>query len=458
MVKLNRRGFLMGCSAAIAALAGSRITNLAFAAPGAASNPEFPGTLVVVFLRGGWDALNVVPVIGGADRGIYETLRPNIKIPVGGAGSALNLNGQFGLHPAMASLYEMYQQQKMAIVHAAGLTSDTRSHFDAQQFIELGTPGAKSSSTGWITRHLQSAPYGPTSAVFPALSTGGGQAMSLAGFNGAVAMNTPGEFNLDGWSQYVSGQRTALRTFYAGAGFLDAAARETLDTIDLIESTAPGDYAPANGAQYPSTSFSDNLQSIAQLIKMDLGLNVATVDLGGWDTHEHQGNTPTAGDQLGGYFGSQLLKPMSDALKAFMVDLDGSCPNWANRTTVVVMSEFGRRVAQNENDGTDHGHGSVMLVLGGGIRGGWVYGNWPGLANDQLYDRSDLKVTTDYRQVLTEILQYRLNNANSGTIFPGFTPTAPLGIARDPATINPPPIPGTYTNRVYIPMMRKQGC
>lgn len=457
MVKLSRRGFLMGCSAAIAAMAGSRITNLAFAAPSAAA--DNPGALVVIFMRGGWDALNVVPVIGGADRGIYESLRPNIKIPASGVGGALNLNGQFGLHPAMASLHEMYQQKKLAIVHAAGLTTDTRSHFDAQQFIELGTPGAKSSSTGWITRHLQSSPYGTSSAIFPALSTGGGQAMSLAGFNGAVAMNNPGDFTLDGWDNYVASQRTALRSFYAGPGFLDAASRETLDTIDLIESTAPGDYVPANGATYPQNSFGDNLQSIAQLIKMNLGLNVATVDLGGWDTHEHQGNTPTANDQLGGYFGGQQLKPMSDALKAFIVDLDGSCPNWANKTTVVVMSEFGRRVAQNENDGTDHGHGSAMLVLGGGIRGGSVYGAWPGLATDQLYDRADLAVTTDYRQVLSEILQYRLGNTNTGTVFPGFTPApTPLGIAVNPAAVNPPPFPGNLTRRLFMPVLRKQDC
>ncbi len=456
MVKLSRRGFLMGCSAAIAAMAGSRITNLAFAAPNAAM-ADFPGTLVVVFLRGGWDALNVVPVIGGPDRAYYEAARPTIKIPASGVGGALNLNGQFGLHPSMTSLYELYQSKKLAVVHAAGLTTDTRSHFDAQQFIELGTPGSKASSTGWITRHLQSSPYGLSGATFPALSTGGGQTMSLAGYENAVAMNTPGDFNLVGWDNYVASQRTALRNFYAGPGFLDAAARETLDTIDLIESTAPGDYAPANGAQYPNTSFSDNLQSIAQLIKMNLGLSVATVDLGGWDTHEHQGTTPTANDQLGGYFGNQL-KPMADALKAFILDLDGSCPNWAAKTTVVVMSEFGRRVDQNDNDGTDHGHGSAMLVLGGSIRGGAVYGNWPGLATAQLYDNADLAVTTDYRQVLSEILQYRLGNVNTATVFPGFTPSAPLGVAIDPNAITPPTFPGNLTQRLYMPIMRKQGC
>lgn len=457
MVKLSRRGFLMGCSAAIAALAGSRITNLAFAAPQASGTGS--EVMVVVFLRGGWDALNVVPVIGGPDRGLYEAARPAIKIPASGAGAALNLNGQFGLHPSMASLYEMYQQKKLAIVHAAGLTSDTRSHFDAQQFIELGTPGAKSSSTGWITRHLQSSPFSVNSAVFPALSTGGGQAMSLAGYSGAVAMNNPGDFNLDGWSNYVANQRTALRTFYAGSGFLDAAARETLDTIDLIESTAPGDYTPANGAQYPNSSFSDNLQSIAQLIKMNLGLHVATIDLGGWDTHERQGNSPTDNDQLGGYLGQSLLKPMSDALKAFIQDLDGSCPNWAQRTTVVVMSEFGRRVAQNDNDGTDHGHGSAMLVLGGGIKGGQVYGPWPGLASDQLYDHADLAVTTDYRQVLAEILQNNLGNPNVGTVFPGFTPSAPLGFTTNAAASPPPPFPGNLTRRLFVPTMSKNnGC
>ncbi len=461
MARISRRGFLMGCSAAIAAMAGSRITNLAFAAPQAQAG--LGQLLVVVFLRGGWDALNVVAPIGGPDAGIYEASRPNIKLArPGQPNGALVLNGQFGMHPAFAPLLDLYQGRKLAFVHAAGMPDQSRSHFDAMAEMELGTPGNKGSASGWLTRHMQTAPGGLSGAVFPALSTGGGQAMSLAGFNDAISMDSPNDFGIDGWDQYVTQQRTALRMFYAGPGFVDQSARTTLDTLDLIERTNPGSYTPPGGVTYPQNSyFAENLATIAQLYKMGLGLSVATVDLGGWDTHENQGTTASATD-MGGYFANQLSQ-LAGGLKAFYRDLDVS--GHVNKLTVLVMSEFGRRLDENPNRGTDHGHGSVLIALGGQVQGGNVYGRWPGLGTDQLYDRADLAITTDYRQLLAECLVNRFGNANISTVFPGFRLGQTLGVfgplaCTPPVTGgNPPPdFPGNLPQRVYVPSSMKNGA
>lgn len=449
--KLSRRGFLMGCSTAIAAMAGSRITHLAFAQEGssAAYNEDI---LVVVFLRGGWDALNVLPPLGGNDRGIYQASRPNLQVPTSGQNALINLNGQFGLHPAMAPLHSLYQAQKLAFIHACGLTSDTRSHFDAMQFMELGTPNVKTTTTGWLTRHLQTAPNLPPNILFPALSAGGGLAMSLLGRPDAVAMNDPGGFRLRGDWYFEDLQRAALRDLYYtedATDWLRVAGTETLNTVDLIEQTNPGDYTPANGAQYPGGGFGDNLQAIAQLIKMNLGLRVATIDLGGWDTHEYQGDGAT------GYF-NERLSELARGLKAFYTDLDSGCPSYNSRLTTVVMSEFGRRLKENANHGTDHGHGSAMLVLGGSVNGGRVYGQWPGLANNQLYDGYDLAITTDYRRILSEIIIRRLGNgANLGVIFPNYTYEGPLGFVQGSDPAPPPPPAGPH--RVFLPMVRRAG-
>jgi uncharacterized protein (DUF1501 family) len=443
----------MGCSGAIAAMAGARLTSLAFADPRApgAYNEEI---LVVVFLRGGWDSLNVVPPIAGPDRGYYETARPDLKVPASGPGAALPLNGLLGLHPSMAPLYSLYQAQKLAVVHAAGLTSDTRSHFDAMQYMELGTPGVKTTGSGWITRHLQSAPDLPPTILLPALSAGSSQAMSLLGYTDSVSMSSPSGFRLQGNWQYEDLQRAALRDLYSGDSWLDRAGAETLDTVDLIESANPGTYQPANGAVYPNHSFGSNLQAVAQLIKMNVGLRVATIDLGGWDTHEYQG------DGSAGYLSTNLLTPLAQGLAAFYTDLDGcGASNYNKRTTIVVMSEFGRRLRENANHGTDHGHGNVMLVLGGNVNGGQVYGQWPGLRNDQLYDGADLAITTDYRRVLSEIVTRRLGNPNLGTIFPNYSGFTPMNIVVD--AYPSPNIPPGYDQKTYLPMISRSetiGC
>lgn len=408
MPKLNnpRRQFLQGCSYAIASMAGTRLTNLSFAQADNSSD-----TLVVVFLRGGWDALNVVPPLQGDDRGFYEKARPNLRIT-----DLLPLNDQFGLHPALASLHDLYRDGKMGIIHAVGLDHDTRSHFDAQEFIELGTPGSKNTTSGWITRHLQGT---GVSSILPVVSTAG-QPSSLLNFTPTVSLNTPADFSQ--WDNgLVSSQQTALRELYNGASLLHLAGTRTLDALSIVSPLVENEYQPANGARYGDDELGQQLKTVAQMIKLEAGLRVAAVDFGGWDTHEYEA------DGNGGYI-ADLLGQLSDGLSNFYLDLDSG---YTERLSVVVISEFGRRLVQNESYGTDHGHGSVMLTLGGSVNGGQVFGAWPGLHNDQLYDHADLAVTTDYRQVLSELLTKRLGNPNIENIFPGFSGKYnPLGIYR----------------------------
>ena len=403
--KLTRRNFLQGCSAAIAAMAGARLTNVAFAQQNSPTD-----TLVVVFLRGGWDALNVVTPIEGDDRGYYETARPDIKIS-----NLLPLNDQFGMHPALAPLHGLYQDGRMAVVHAVGLNYDTRSHFDAQEFIELGTPGSKSTTSGWITRHLQGSGVG---TILPALSTSGAPS-SLLNFTPTVNLNDPADF-----SQWDNGlaksQQAALRQMYGGETLLHRAGLRTLESLDIVSPLVEQEYRPSNGAQYGDDEISQQLKTVARMIKLEAGLRVATVDYGGWDTHEYQND----GD--GGYLADQL-RNLANGLSNFYLDLDSG---YSERISVVVISEFGRRLVQNEDYGTDHGHGNVMFTLGGGVNGGQVYGAWPGLHNDQLYDHADLAITTDYRQVLSELLTRRMGEANIANVFPGFALAGELGIFR----------------------------
>ncbi len=420
---LTRRQFLIGCSGAIAALVGSRLTSLAFAAPQHADGTP-RDVLLVVFLRGGADGLSMVAPLQDPDRQYYEMARPMLQIPLSGKHALLPLDDNFGLHPFAAPFYELYQEGKLAIIHAAGLTSNTRSHFDAMAYMELGTPGRKTTHTGWLTRHLATANTTSGRSLFPVLAAGGSQPDSLLASRDTVTMSTPDDFSLIAHWYYRDDLRAGLRRLYAGETFLDQVAQETLDAMDIIETVNPGDYQPAHGAQYPEGDFGDNLQVVAQIIKLGLGLQVATLDLGGWDTHEAQ-----AWD-VEGYF-ADLFHELAQGLHAFYMDLDtGGTDNPVNRLTVVVMSEFGRRVRENASRGTDHGHGNVMWVLGGHVNGGQVYGSWPGLHTDQLYQRADLAITTDYRQVLSEILIRRLGNPHLGTIFPGYTGYRALGIVQ----------------------------
>jgi uncharacterized protein (DUF1501 family) len=436
---------MVGCSAAIAALAGSRITHLAFASPDHpnATNDEI---VVVVFLRGGADGINIVVPTGGSSNDLFHyqsELRQNLRIPATGPNSALAIGelanpttGQttsFGLNPALGPLHALYQSGYLAVVHATGLTSSNRSHFDSMQYMETGTPDVKTTGTGWLTRHLNTLNMGIVQ--FPALSAGSGLSMSLAGRQDAIALTSPGSLNLYTWGAYANLQKQALRDMYAldpgdpNYSWINTAGVTALNALDIV---GTGNYTPAPGVSYPQNNgFSESLKTVAQMVKMDVGLRAATVDLGGWDTHENQ-QSPWDRNGVGGYFYNQLSL-LGRGLLAFFQDLG---PH-TKRTTIIVMSEFGRTLKENANNGTDHGHGNVMFILGGGINGGRIYGTWPGLAGHQLFDGRDLQITTDYRHVLSELLVTRLGNVgvNLATVFPnGYAPPGQwLGLAREPA-------------------------
>ncbi len=438
MNNISRRTFLKGCSGAIAALAGSRLTGFGFLDPALARRhtPTDADLLIVVFLRGGMDGLNLVVPYTEDD---YYTNRAMIGVPPPGAAAnpAFDLDGQFGLHPAAGALRDLYQDNKLAFVHAAGLTNDTRSHFDAMDFMERGTPGIRTTTTGWLTRHLQGA---SGQAVMPALGVGSITPTALLGSANAVSMVSAEDFVLDAHWAWTGQLRRALRRMYRGDGWLHQAGERTLNAMDVLEYAHPSDYTPANGAVYDGP-FGESLQLAAQVAKLDLGLQVASLDLGGWDTHERQG------EEGGGYF-AELVETLGNNLLAFYTDM----LDYANRLTVVVMSEFGRRLRENENAGTDHGHGNVMLVLGGNVNGGHVYTSpWPGLAPAALDGGQDLAITTDYRRVLSEILIRRLGNPLLGAVFPGYQGYTPLGVVNGPDL---PPVYGT-PNRAFLPVVAR---
>src|SRR5579859_4871467 len=299
----------------------------------------------------------------------------------------------------------------------------------ARELFELHTLGAenylgvqdprkvKSTGSGWVGRHLASLSEG---GLLPAVAAGGALPTTLAGAPEAVSISAIDDFDLRG----DPFQKAALRHLYDGDTWLHTAGAQTFQAIDTIQRASSSRYEPANGAVYPNGGFGANLKTVAKLMKLGVGLRAATVDLGGWDTHQAEG------EGSGGYL-SHLVAELSDGLGALYTDLDGSdSPNYADRMTLVVVSEFGRRLSENASRGTDHGHGSGIFVLGGQVNGGRVISNWPGLQNEQLYDRADLAVTIDYRQVLGEILVRRLGNPRMAAVFPGYKDYQPLGIVR----------------------------
>ena len=369
--------------------------------------------LVYVFLRGGCDALNFVPPAAGDDRNTYEQERPNLNISATGPSGILKLDGRFGLHPSAGKLQSLFMAKKLAIVHAAGIPCNNRSHFDAQNIVELGVAEKRIMPTGWLTRHINC--LGTLGAQsLPAVSCGGLPPTSLLGEGRAMVVNEPGKLNLGGPKPMLAGIEDALRSMYkiSDTSWVDQAGAGALKSLALIEEKNPGDYVSKNNVEYPKSEISNKLKTLAQLLTMNLGIQAATVDMGGWDTHKFQG-TGTEGT-----FAKQV-EQLSEALGAFYADVQGE------NITVMVMSEFGRRLKENANRGTDHGHGGFMMVLGNHVNGGKIYGRWPGLKTDQLYERADLAVTTDYRTVIAEVLSKQISQ-----VFPGFPNQAQLGVVQ----------------------------
>jgi len=362
--------------------------------------------LVAIFQRGAVDGLNVVVPFG--DRSYYA-LRPTIAIPApnGGKEAAIDLDGFFGLHPSLGPLKPIYAASHLAIVHAVGSPDPTRSHFDAQDYMESGTPGRKATADGWLNRAL-TAEAGLTPSPIRAVSVGTELARTLRGSNEALAVNNLNDFKVRdavGSSLYEAMYESSVDPLLSGTG------RRTFDAVKAVEALQKQPYAPANGAKYPNGRLGQSLQQIARLIKADLGMEVAFTDVGGWDTHVNEIGATSVQGQL-----ANLLSNFGEALAAFYQDMGNRMAD----VTVVTMSEFGRTARENGNRGTDHGHANYMMVLGGNIRGGKVYGSWPGLAQEQLYEQRDLNLTTDFRDVLGELVSRHLGNPNISNVFPGY--------------------------------------
>ena len=373
--------------------------------------------LVCIFLRGGADGLNVVVPFGDP---FYRANRPTLAIgePAGGNGaSAIDLDGYFGLHPALAPLRELYQEGVLAPIHAVGSTFNTHSHFDNMDYMERGTPGDKTLLSGWLGRHLQSLVNGNESP-FRGVGFGDFIQTSLRGPIAATALSSIADFHVQGFDDDLDRFQATLAALYGGSTFLDVQARQTFDAVAALAAANPGQYEPANGATYSDSDFGNGMRQVAQIIKADIGMEIACIDLGGWDTHDAEGG---ADGQMAG-----ILGDLAAGLQAFYADLSDRM----GKVTVVTMTEFGRRALENASGGTDHGNASFMFVLGGSVNGGRVYGPWPTLAPEALTDPGDLAVTTDFRTVLAEIVGKRLGNPNLDQVFPGFAIPGLLGLCQ----------------------------
>jgi uncharacterized protein (DUF1501 family) len=398
---LTRRFFLRASAVAMAGV-GVAPPWLVRAAAQAGTKRKI---LVAIFQRGAADGLNiVVPFF----EKLYYELRPTIAVPAPGkANGVIDLDGRFGLHPALQSLKPLWDGGHLAIVEAVGSPDPTRSHFDAQDFMESGTPG-KLSEDGWLNRALP--PAGPDVSPLRAIAIGTQLPRTLHGSRAAVAVN-----NLEQFQVRNQGAGSILERMYATTADakLMASGKQTFDAVKMIEAIARTPYVPASGAQYQG-ELGRSLQQIARLIKADVGVEAAFADIGGWDHHSNEAPQLT-----------NLLQQFGNSLAAFARDMGDRMED----VVVVTMSEFGRTVKEDGNNGTDHGHGNVMMVLGGPVRGGTIYGGWPGLEPEQLYERRDLAVTTDFRDVLGELVSDHLGQ-KSDQVFPGYQRGQSIGLLK----------------------------
>jgi len=406
---LTRRIFLRG-SAMVMAGAGSVPFWLGRAA---ASTQGRRKILVAIFQRGAADGLNVVVPFGEKR---YHELRPTIGIPAPGSSNgapAIDLDGRFGLNPALQPLKPLWDRQMLAIVEATGSPDPTRSHFDAQDYMESGTPGSK--RDGWLNRALP--PAGPYASPLRAIALSATLPRTLQGDRSAIAVNDV--------QQFRAGPETAaiVESMYSNSPDrqLAGAGKDAFAAMRMIQSLNRTPYEPSGGAQYGSGGeLGRSLQQIARLIKAGAGVEAAFAEIGGWDHHQNEPG------QL-----SNVLRQFGSALAAFCADMGDRMED----IVVVTMSEFGRTAQENGNNGTDHGHGDVMFVLGGSVAGGKVYGQWPGLEQEQLYEGRDLAVTTDFRAVLSELVSGQLGTTDLAQVFPRYTPGNPLGLLKSTAAV-----------------------
>lgn len=384
--------------------AKSWMPRLAFAPQNTAPRGD---TLVVIFLRGAADVLNMVVPHGEE---AYYQLRPSLGIPrpddisLKKEDRVIDLDGFFGFHPSMHALLDPWQSGQLAIVHACGAPDESRSHFKAMELMERGVDDERGPASGWIGRHLATLNTGNLSPL-RAVGMGTRPQRSLSGSVPVSALRSIADFHLGGDPRALQQMRAALSTVYED----DVPGQDTLSIMDSLQQLDPANYQ-SRFAMYPDSEFGLALKQTAMLIKAEVGLEVSAIDVGGWDTHFAQGSVTG--------LMPNLMKDLADGLAAFHADMQDHMKN----LTVVTMSEFGRRASENGSLGTDHGHGSMMMLLGGHVDGGKVHGAWPGLEDGQMIGPGDLAVTTDYRDVLSEVLVKRLNNAAVNEIFPGYSP------------------------------------
>ncbi len=377
------------------------------------SGPAANGrTLVCLFQRGAVDGLSMIVPAGDP---WYWRERQRIVLP---KEQLIPLDGTFALNPRLAPLKRLWDQRALAVVHAVGSPSSSRSHFDAQDYMESGTPDLKSTPDGWANRYCQhDAEHANT--PFRAVAFGPQLPRTLSGSAPALAIDDLRTFGMRAARSEGRDKLTrAFEELYEGAatGLVATSSAESFEAIRMLQSANPTATAPANGADYGRSKLGQSLQQIAQLIKADLGMEIAFVDVGGWDTHVNQGSEQ---GQL-----AARLDELATALGGFTTDLGDRMRD----VVVLTMSEFGRTVKENGTGGTDHGHGTAMMVLGGAVRGGTVYGRWPGLAPEARYQDRDLAVTTDFRSVFAQVLQGHLGHTDLSQVFPGFSDPGPLGL------------------------------
>jgi uncharacterized protein (DUF1501 family) len=413
---MTRRVFMKNGSLALVSLGFTPV----FIARSAEAAQARKKILVAIFQRGAVDGLNMIVPFG--DRAYYAA-RPSIAIPKPGETrgpneGAIDLDGFFGLHPRMGALEPFFKRGELAIIHASGSHDDTRSHFDAQDYMESATPGVKSTRDGWLNRYLHAKDHQERSSPFRAVALTQGLPRSLQGTAPALAIGQLGAFGIRANDGGMAASGFEAQYAQAADHLLGHTGKEAFDAVKMLRDANPQGYTPANGAEYPRSGFGEALRQIAQVVKADLGLEVAFAETGGWDDHRAEGAS-------NGALANRLLD-FSRGLAAFAQDLGDRMAD----VVVVTMSEFGRTVRENGSAGTDHGHGNAMMVLGGGVQGGKVYGRWPGLDRDKLYQGRDLAITTDFRDVFAECVTSHLGARDISKIFPGYAYKQKLGFLR----------------------------
>jgi uncharacterized protein (DUF1501 family) len=363
--------------------------------------------LVTIFQRGAVDGLNMIVPFGESE---YYNFRRGIAVPKPGqTDGAIDLDSHFGLHPSMKPLEAFWKSKQLAVIHSSGSPDNTRSHFDAQDYMESGTPGIKSTRDGWLNRAMQTAATKDHSP-FRAVSMTQSMPRSLYGKEPSIAMTNLSDFTIKA-GLYTSDLKGGFEGVYQQnvKDTLAETGKETFEAVNYLKQANPAQYKPENGAIYPPSQLGRSLQQIGQLIKAGVGLEVAFAEAGGWDTHINQGG---ARGQL-----ANLLRDFAASIAAFGTDLGKRMDD----VVVLTMSEFGRTARENGSRGTDHGHGNAMLVLGNTVKGGKVYGDWKGLRNDQLNEGRDLAVTTDFRDVFAEVANKHLGSKDLNSLFPKYS-------------------------------------